>query len=184
MSPDNPSTLQTHLIKASLASGVVDAVLIPEVPFKLEGKNGLLAYIGNILERNGHAVVCISEAAAQDLMHGEGHVRQLDEAGNPVLADNGPWLKSKFKKHFKDADIKYIDPSYLIRSVPASSQDRIYCRMLGHGAIHAAFAGYTGVTVGLINTHYCYIPIPMVSQVKRWWVRGGDEGGGTGPGSG
>ncbi|KAK2076299.1 hypothetical protein QBZ16_000823 [Prototheca wickerhamii] len=154
-------------VQASLASGVVDAVLIPEVPFKLEGKNGLLAYIGNILERNGHAVVCISEAAAQDLMHGEGHVRQLDEAGNPVLADNGPWLKSKFKKHFKDADIKYIDPSYLIRSVPASSQDRIYCRMLGHGAIHAAFAGYTGVTVGLINTHYCYIPIPMVSQAPR-----------------
>uniref|UniRef100_A0A1D2A0K5 Phosphofructokinase domain-containing protein n=2 Tax=Auxenochlorella protothecoides TaxID=3075 RepID=A0A1D2A0K5_AUXPR len=153
-------------VQASLASGVVDAVLIPEVPFRLEGEKGLLAYVEKIMARDGHAVICVAEAAAQDLMHGEGP-RRLDAAGNPVLSDVGPWLKAKFKAHFQDADIKYIDPSCLIRSIPASSQDRIYCRMLGHGAVHAAFAGYTGVTVGLINTHYCYIPIPMVIQAPR-----------------
>lgn len=154
-------------VQAALASGVVDAVLIPEVAFELEGRHGLLEYIGKILATKGHAVVCVSEAAGQDLLRADGAPQRLDAAGNPVLEDVGPWLKSRFKKHFKDADIKYIDPSLLVRSIPSSSQDRIYCRMLGHGAVHGAFAGYTGVTVGLINTHYAYIPIPMVIQAPR-----------------
>lgn len=71
------------------------------------------------------------------------------------------------KAHFKDADIEYIDPSYLIRSIPATSSDRILCKMLAHGAVHGAFAGYTGVTVGLVNTHYCYLPINVIIQAPR-----------------
>lgn len=66
-----------------------------------------------------------------------------------------------------EADIKYIDPSYMIRSVPTTSNDRIYCKVLGQGAVHGAFAGYTDVTVGLINTHYVYMPIPTIIQAPR-----------------
>lgn len=33
-------------------------------------------------------------------------------------------------------------------------------QVLGQGAVHGAFAGYTGFTVGLVNTHYVYLPIP------------------------
>ena len=84
-----------------------------------------------------------------------------------VLKDVGAWLKSQIKRSLIDVDVKYIDPSYLIRSVPTTSNDRVYCRMLANGAVHAAFAGYTGVTVGLVNTHFCYLPIPVVIQAPR-----------------
>jgi hypothetical protein len=71
-----------------------------------------------------------------------------------------------------EADIKYIDPSYMIRSVPTTSNDRIYCKVLGQGAVHGAFAGYTDITVGLVNTHYVYLPIPMIIQAPRKvWAR-------------
>ena len=66
-----------------------------------------------------------------------------------------------------EADIKYIDPSYMIRSVPTTSNDRIYCKVLGQGAVHGAFAGFTDVTVGLVNTHYVYLPIPTIIQAAR-----------------
>lgn len=92
---------------------------------------------------------------------------QTDLSGNPILKDVGPWLKTEIKKRFKDADVKYIDPSYLIRSIPTTSNDRIYCKILAHNAVHAAFAGFTGVTVGLVNTHYVLLPIPVVIQAPR-----------------
>ncbi len=66
-----------------------------------------------------------------------------------------------------EADIKYIDPSYMIRSVPTTSNDRVYCKVLGQGAVHGAFAGYTDITVGLVNTHYVYLPIPTITQAPR-----------------
>lgn len=100
----------------------------------------------------------------QDILAGD---VQTDLSGNPILKDVGPWLKSEIKKRFKEADVKYIDPSYLIRSIPTTSVDRIYCKILAHNAVHAAFAGFTGVTVGLVNTHYVLLPIPVVIQAPR-----------------
>ena len=104
--------------------------------------------------------ICLQEI----LMSGD---VQTDRSGNPILKDVGPWLKSEIKKRFKEADVKYIDPSYLIRSIPTTSNDRIYCKILAHNAVHAAFAGFTGVTVGLVNTHYVILPIPVVIQAPR-----------------
>lgn len=92
----------------------------------------------------------------------------LQASGNPILQDIGTYLKSEMKKALPDADVKYIDPSYMIRSVATSSQDRIYCKILAHNAVHAAFAGFTGTTVGLVNTHYVNLPIPVVIQVAAW----------------
>ena len=65
----------------------------------------------------------------------------------------------------QDIDIKYIDPTYMIRAIPTTTNDRIYCKVLGQGAVHGAFAGFTGCTVGLVNTHYVYLPIPVIIQV-------------------
>ncbi|KAK9809983.1 hypothetical protein WJX72_002965 [[Myrmecia] bisecta] len=152
-------------LQASMASGLVDVCLIPEVPFELEGKCGLMAYLDKVLESKGHAVICLAEGAGQDIL-AKG-AKETDLSGNPILQDVGVWMKSQLKKHFKDADIKYIDPSYLIRSIPTISADRIYCKILAHNAVHAAFAGYTGVTVGLVNTHYVYLPIPIVISAPR-----------------
>eukprot|EP00877_Chromochloris_zofingiensis_P003270 jgi/Chrzof1/12944/Cz07g13120.t1_PFK2[v5.2] len=154
-------------MQASMASGVVDAVLIPEVQFKMHGENGLFAYIEKVLEQKGHAVVCVAEGAGQDLLEDEAQNGATDASGNPILKDIGTFLKSEMKAVFKDADIKYIDPSYIIRSIPTTSNDRIYCKILAHNAVHAAFAGYTGITVGLVNTHYVYLPIPVIIQAPR-----------------
>jgi 6-phosphofructokinase 1 len=90
-----------------------------------------------------------------------------DKSGNPILADVGPWLRDQLKAGIRGADVKYIDPSYIIRSVPCISNDRIYCKILAHNAVHSAFAGYTGVTVGLVNTHYVLLPIPVVISAPR-----------------
>ena len=157
-------------MQASMASGVVDVVLIPEVPFKLEGPTGLLAYLERVLETKGHAVVCVAEGAGQDILddHSNG---ATDASGNPILQDIGLFMRDRLKAHFKGvpggADVKYIDPSYIIRSIPTTSNDRIYCKVLAHNAVHAAFAGYTGVTTGLVNTHYVYLPIPVIIAAPR-----------------
>ncbi|PSC73510.1 phosphofructokinase family [Micractinium conductrix] len=152
-------------MQASMASGVVDVCLIPEVPFKLTGENGMFSYLDKVLSEKGHAVVCVAEGAGQDTLNAQ--EVKCDASGNPILKDVGTWLRSEMKRHFKDADIKYIDPSYLIRSIPTISGDRIYCKVLAHNAVHAAFAGFTGVTMGLVNTHYCYLPIRTVIQAPR-----------------
>ncbi len=152
-------------VNASMASGMVDICLIPEVPFTLHGDNGMLAYLERVLAEKGHAVICIAEGAAQDLiLAGE---QRTDASGNPILRDVGTWFKGEIKRHVKDVDIKYIDPSYIVRSIPTTSGDRIYCKILAHNAVHAAFAGFTGVVVGLVNTHYVYLPIPVVIQAPR-----------------
>nr|QKY14905.1 6-phosphofructokinase 5 (PFK5) [Polytomella parva] len=152
-------------MQASMASGVVDACLIPEVPYKLHGENGLFKYLEGVLRTKGHCVVCVAEGAGQDLLADGGH--NTDASGNPILKDVGLWMRSEMKQYFKDADIKYIDPTYMIRAIPTTSTDRIYTKILAHNAVHAAFAGYTGITTGLVNTHYCYLPIPVVIQAPR-----------------
>ncbi|MEW5297418.1 MAG: hypothetical protein WDW36_000628 [Sanguina aurantia] len=151
-------------VQASMASGVVDACLIPEVPFKLHGPNGLLAYLEYVIKCKGHAVLCVAEGAGQDLLDG---TAGADASGNPILQDIGTFLKSEMKSYYKDADIKYIDPTYMIRAIPTTSNDRIYCKVLAHNAVHAAFGGFTGLTVGLVNTHYVLLPIPVVISAPR-----------------
>lgn len=152
-------------MQASLASGVVDVCLIPEVKFDLQGESGLLAYVQGLLDKRGHCVVCIAEGAGQDLL--QDTELGKDASGNTILADVGPWLRDQFKQACKGSDVKYIDPSYIIRTTPTISGDRIYCRILAHNAVHGAFAGLTGIMVGLVNTHYVYLPIPTVISAPR-----------------
>eukprot|EP00879_Flechtneria_rotunda_P013593 GHRR01014199.1.p1 GENE.GHRR01014199.1~~GHRR01014199.1.p1 ORF type:complete len:431 (+),score=144.29 GHRR01014199.1:565-1857(+) len=156
-------------MQASMASGVVDAVLIPEVPFTLYGDKGLFKYLEGVIANKGHCVVCVAEGAGQNLLEDDSKANNAgtDASGNPILKDIGTFLKGTLKQHFRDADIKYIDPSYIIRSIPTTSNDRIYCKILAHNAVHGAFAGYTGITVGLVNTHYVYLPIPVIIQAPR-----------------
>ncbi|KAK9794015.1 hypothetical protein WJX73_001029 [Symbiochloris irregularis] len=151
-------------MQASMASGVVDICLIPEVSFALHGENGLVDYVTKVIEQRGHCVICIAEGAGQNML---GQGQEVDRSGNPILKDSGVWLRNELKSAIPDTDMKYIDPSYLIRSIPTISGDRIYCKVLAHNAVHAAFAGFTGVTCGLVNTHYVYLPIPLVIQAPR-----------------
>ncbi|CAD7699689.1 unnamed protein product [Ostreobium quekettii] len=157
-------------VQASLAAGVVDAVLIPEVPFELQGPKGLFQYLKKVIQHKGHAVVCVAEGAGQSIMgqtsNGNGS-KATDASGNPILQDIGKFLRQEMQSYFKDADVKYIDPTYMIRAIPCASTDRVYCKILAHNSVHAAFAGYTGITVGLVNTHYVYLPIPVVIAAPR-----------------
>jgi len=149
-------------MSASLASGVVDVCLIPEVPFKIEK---LAAHLQDIIHEKGHAVICVAEGAGQELM--QEFSDQTDASGNPILQDIGVYLKTQLKERLDEPDVKYIDPTYMIRAIPTTSQDRIYCKALGQSAVHGAFAGYTDITVGMVNTHMAILPIPTIIMAPK-----------------
>ena len=154
---------------AALATGEANAVLIPEVPFRLEGETGLLALLEQRIASRGHAVVIIAEGAGQDLIPDAAHV--TDASGNKLHADIGLFLKEHISAHFKsrqiELNVKYIDPSYLIRSVPASPEDRIFCLNLGRHAVHAGMAGKTGMVVARWHQSYVHLPMSLVTRGRR-----------------
>ncbi len=148
---------------AALADTSADVVLIPEVPFAIEGEGGLLAYIDACLKAQGHAVVVIAEGAGQE--HVEGDLG-TDASGNKVLADIGGLLRRRVKSYFEERGVeialRYIDPSYAIRTVAANAYDSVYCIQLAQAAVHAAMAGKTEVVVGRFRRRFVHLPIPLV----------------------
>uniref|UniRef100_A0A0E0M7I7 Phosphofructokinase domain-containing protein n=1 Tax=Oryza punctata TaxID=4537 RepID=A0A0E0M7I7_ORYPU len=208
---------------ASLSSGQVDICLIPEVPFTLDGPNGVLRHLEHLIETKGFALICVAEGAGQE------HLQQsnaTDASGNMILSDIGVHLHQKvcpsndlhlddvsnitrqtksnlnrampqIKSHFKEigvhSDVKYIDPTYMVRAVRANASDAILCTVLGQNAVrhlsphqlsaaqvlpvlisdgtlqvHGAFAGFSGITTGICNTHNVYLPIPEVIKSTRF----------------
>ncbi|HEX7510105.1 MAG TPA: ATP-dependent 6-phosphofructokinase, partial [Chitinivibrionales bacterium] len=139
----------------ALASGDVNYVLIPEVPFELHGEAGLLAHLEKRLENRHHAVILVAEGAGQDLLE---KCRETDASGNQKLGDIGVYMKQQVERYFKEKSIevtiKYIDPSYMIRSAAANSGDSIYCARLGTNAVHAAMAGKTKILISLVNNTF------------------------------
>jgi len=147
----------------ALASHEVNFVLIPEVPFNLEGYNGFLAHLERRLVNRHHAVIIVAEGAMQDMLVKE---KKTDAGGNLKMADVGTYIRDRIIKHFEEKDIeinlKYIDPSYAIRSAPANPDDSIYCERLGNAAVHAAMAGKTRLIIGLVNNEFVHLPIKLV----------------------
>lgn len=159
---------------AAIASGEANCVLIPEVPFALEGDHGVLEHLRQRVVRRGHAVIIVAEGAGQDLVETGG----TDASGNRRLGDIGIFLKGRIEAYFRqcktELTLKYIDPSYMIRSVPASAQDRIYCMRLGQAAVHAAMAGKTGVVVARWHSTYVHLPVAVATSARRTVDPGGD----------
>jgi 6-phosphofructokinase 1 len=151
----------------ALANNDVNFVLIPEVPFKLEGANGLLANLQRRLAKRHHAVILVAEGAGQSLVATGGS----DASGNKKLGDIGIYLKERIGEFFADkgiaVNIKYIDPSYIIRSAPANPLDAIYCARLGSNAAHAAMAGRTACIVGLVNNRLVHVPIEATTSQRN-----------------
>ncbi|MBA7585067.1 ATP-dependent 6-phosphofructokinase [subsurface metagenome] len=156
---------------AALALNEVNYVLIPEIPFDLEGPMGLYNVLKQRLCRRGHAVLIAAEGAGQQYVTGGNG--QKDDSGNQTLGDIGIFLKHGIKKYFKEqtdiyVNVKYIDPSYLVRSVPANANDSIYCMQLAQNAVHAAMAGKTGLIIGRWNAHFTHVPIKLaISESKQ-----------------
>ncbi|XP_077244976.1 ATP-dependent 6-phosphofructokinase 4, chloroplastic-like isoform X2 [Tasmannia lanceolata] len=161
-----------------------DCCLIPESPFYLEGEGGLFEFVEQRLKENGHIVIVLAEGAGQELVAQTMHaIDEKDASGNRLLLDVGLWLSQKIKDHFTKeqkmaVNLKYIDPTYMIRAIPSNASDNIYCTLLAHSAVHGAMAGYTGFTVGPVNSRHAYIPIARATETPntvkltdRMWAR-------------
>ncbi len=154
---------------AALARQDVNFVLIPEVDFDLEGPSGFLDELEQRLADRKHAVIVVAEGAGQKFFSEQKNER--DPSGNPVLHDIGTFLKQKINEHFSkkniDIALKYIDPSYIIRSLPANPNDRIFCSFLGRDAVHAGMAGKTNMFVGNWNNHFVHVPISASAGLRK-----------------
>jgi 6-phosphofructokinase 1 len=153
---------------AALAGSNVDFVLIPEVPFELDGEGGLLESLRHRLVKRGSAVIVVAEGAGQHLMEtGDA----TDASGNKRYGDIGSFLKDRINAFFKarktEVNLKYIDPSYIVRSVPANAQDNVYCSRLAQSAVHAAMAGKTGMLVGRWHGSFIHLPLELVIHGRR-----------------
>jgi 6-phosphofructokinase 1 len=155
---------------ATLASQDVNFCLIPEIPFVLAGKNGFLEVLRRRLESVHHAVVVVAEGAGQELIRDL--PAETDASGNRRYADIGVHLKEQIVTYFNrigvPVDVKYFDPSYFLRGVPANCDDALLCDFLARNAVHAAMAGKTNLIVGVWNGTFTHIPISLaVSEKKR-----------------
>lgn len=154
--------------QSALSCQEVNFVLIPEEPFDIEGEHGFLAALEKRLRSRGNAVVVVAEGAGQDLLEG---TCETDASGNAKLSDCAGMLKTRIVEYLKEQGInptlKYIDPSYIIRSVPANANDRVYCSFLGLNAVHAGMAGRTGLVITRWNGRYVHIPMELVTKGKK-----------------
>jgi 6-phosphofructokinase 1 len=153
---------------ATLASQEVNFTLVPEVPFKLEGECGLLSVLHRRLLERHHAVIVVAEGAGQHLMPPS---EARDPSGNLLHRDIGLFLRHKIREHFEaqrfPVVIRYLDPSYYIRSVPASTVDSVLCDSFARHAVHAAMAGKTDMIVGLQHGIFIHVPIPMATTQRK-----------------
>jgi len=154
---------------ATLAQQDVNFVLIPEVDFDLDGPNGLLASLEKRLADRGHAVIVAAEGAGQKFFANE--PKELDLSGNVRLKDIGLYLKQRIVSYFEERgnqiSIKYIDPSYMIRSLPANANDRVFCNFLGRNAVHAGMAGKTDLLIGNWNNHFVHVPMKLLAGKRK-----------------
>jgi 6-phosphofructokinase 1 len=148
-----------------LVDNQVNFCLIPEVPFTVDG---LMRALARRLELRGHAMIVVAEGAGQELFAGPD---QRDASGNAKLGDIGILLRDRITAHFRDEPreitLKYIDPSYIIRSQPANANDSAFCLLLGHNAVHAGMAGRTGMMVGYWHDQFTHVPTPLATEERK-----------------
>ncbi|MCP4750086.1 MAG: ATP-dependent 6-phosphofructokinase [Proteobacteria bacterium] len=154
---------------AAVAQRDVNFVLIPESDFELSGPKGFLEALKQRLLKRSHAVIVVAEGAGQRFFEEE--EKETDESGNIRLKDIGNYLKQKIGEYFHqqnmDISLKYIDPSYIVRSVPANTNDGLFSAILGQNAVHAAMGGKTGVLVSIWHGVYCQLPISLAIAKKK-----------------
>ncbi len=154
---------------ATVVSQEVNFCLVPEIEFPLTGENGFLPALQKRMRKRGHAVVVVAEGAGQHLF--EQPTERCDSSGNLLHADIGDFLRTKIGNYFAENNfpvtIKYLDPSYHIRSVPADVYDRYLCDQFARHAVHAAMAGKTGILVGFEHQEFINVPIPAAVRQKK-----------------
>lgn len=152
---------------AALAMRNVNLVLIPELPFDLEGDGGLYSYLEGRFAQRKFTVIVVAEGAGQSHLEAE---RRTDASGNAVLGDIGVFLKDRIQERFAKSvklSLKYIDPSYMIRSAPPCSTDSIFCGYLAQAAAHAGMSGRTGMAVGRSHGRFTHIPLERLAGRRK-----------------
>jgi 6-phosphofructokinase 1 len=156
---------------ATLANSLVNYCLIPEENFTL-GDDGPRDLVKNLFERlaqRKHAVIIVAEGAGQYLFESGEEIK--DKSGNVLHRNIGLYLKAQLQKFAKkrnaELNIKYFDPSYMIRSLPAYGTDAVFCLMLAQNAVHAAMSGRTDMVVGHWHDHFTHVPIPLATKERK-----------------
>lgn len=154
---------------ATSASGVVNLTLVPELPFELEGDRGVLKFLERRMDERNHAVIAVAEGAGQDLF--KNRAINTDASGNKKFNDVGTLLRDRIVEYFtgigKPISMKYIDPSYAIRGVPANAADALLCERYARHAVHAAMSGRTGMFIGYIHDEYIHVPMELATHYQR-----------------
>ncbi|MBK1787465.1 ATP-dependent 6-phosphofructokinase [Prauserella cavernicola] len=160
---------------ATLAANSADIVLIPEIPFALGGADGLLAHVEQHVRAKGFVVIVLAEGAGQDLLDERGLPQQngrgTDASGNIKLGNIGELLKERITAHLTAVGLaptmRYIDPSYAVRSIAANAYDSVYCLRLAHAAVHAAMAGRTEAAVARWRRRFVHVPLPLMTSRRN-----------------
>jgi 6-phosphofructokinase 1 len=176
---------------AALAATDANFVLIPEVPLHLDGARGFLQCLEQRLAERAHAVIVVAEGAGQELCAGRATPASMpavpaaaapgtvlaarapatDASGNLRLGDIGYVLRDHINDHFKrrgvEITLKYIDPSYQIRSVPASPSDSVFCWNMARNAVHAAMTGNTEMLIGRWHGRFVHVPMPLATRFRK-----------------
>lgn len=158
-------------LEACLSHRGVSILLIPEIPFELYGKEGLLEYVFKTLVARHHCVIVVAEGASEAAKDFKLESLGKDPSGNPKLPDIGVFLKEKIIEHCKEkgleVTLKYIDPTYMIRTIPSNSLDTNDCSALAYDAVNGAMSGFTGFCTGIVNNKAVYIPLNMLTREPR-----------------
>lgn len=156
---------------AAIANGDANFVLVPEVDFDMGGDKGFLAVLEQRLIRRRHALLVVAEGAGRDILLAEHEQEHKDPSGNVKVGDIGTYLRDRISRQFRTgwnaATVKYIDPSYYIRSSPANADDSIFCTQLAHHAVHAALSGRTKLLLGIWNNIFTHVPMATAISKKK-----------------
>lgn len=154
---------------ATLATNDVNFVLVPEIKFELDGEKGFLAALKKRFQHSNHAVILVAEGAGQEYF--ENMEKKYDPSGNEKLNDIGLFLKDKIKEYLASegisTSVKYIDPSYIIRSTPPTPNDSIFCLQLAQRAVHAGMSGKTDIVIGYLGGEYVHLPIKLAISERK-----------------
>jgi 6-phosphofructokinase 1 len=150
---------------ATLADTQVGLCLVPENAFSIDG---IVRAATQRIERDGYVVIVVAEGAGQELL---AEATEWDASGNRRHGDIGAFLRDKLPEAFRaqgiSVSLKDIDPSYMIRSLPANARDANFCLRLGHAAVHAGMAGKTDTVIGSWRRRLTYVPIPMAVSSRK-----------------
>lgn len=154
---------------ATISNQDVNFTLIPEIPFNLDGPSGFLAALKKRIQERKHAMIVIAEGAGQDLLGNNNTER--DASGNLKIRDIGQLMRQRIEAYFKSEKIpvvmRYIDPSYIVRSSPANSEDSILCDLFARHAVHAGMAGKTGLVIGYLHDVFIHVPVDLLTSRKK-----------------